>query len=456
MWLSSHARFRDFAIEKEGEVQPNPFTITAKMNLFSDTRREQRTSVETAALAQGRQYPCIRPFLQFLGCALLLLFLAIEAPSQVQASRTSSTISELLMRGFDSLRAGPAHALPIFEEIVRKDSANLLAQRQLGSIYLALDRPSDALNRFDAAYRLMPSDSTLLQIAYLYNSLGENGKALALFGLLQGSRNTRIAATARRATDVLTPLFCADHSDWWTRAIGSVYYDDRFMDAIVSMSLQEGLYLSKNRLTSFYGTLTLNADSRSTGGTVPVIYSDNYALAGLGFRFQPMRTWTLDIQPGVSVDLLDRPEEERVQADFRALTAIGAGFSPVADVPFRLTTPLSPFIDGFLSFGYYSRYENSIGYSQARAGLRTLAYRHSALDLYLRGDFTFDTRGDFFNNTVEGSVGARLVPDHRWGLGLLVEYHRGMYGVPPPPGSSIARWYNSFRVLLVVDRYLCL
>lgn len=425
------------------------------INLLPFQRRERRTRVRILAPPLGRRYSAIRHCVRFLGCILLIL-LADPGRSQEKAIQTGPTISELFVRGFDSLRTGPANALPIFEEIVRRDSTNLLAQRQLGSIYLALGRPAEALDRFNMSYRFMPSDSALLQIAYLYNTLGENGKALALFGILQGSRNTEIAATSRRAIEVLTPLFCADRSDWWTRAIGTAYYDDRFRDAIVSMSLQEGYYLSKSRLTSLYGTLTLNADSRSTGGAVPVIYSDNYALAGLGFRLQPMRTWTIDLQPGISVDLIDRPGKKQTEADFRALTSVGAGLSPAADVPFRLIAPMSPFADAFLSFGYYSRYENSIGYSQARAGLRTLAYRHSALDLYVRGDFTFDTRSDFFNNTVEGSLGARLVPDHRWGIGLLVEYHRGMYSVAPPQGSSTARWYNSFRVLLAIDRYLCL
>jgi hypothetical protein len=378
------------------------------------------------------------------------MLLALGASAQ---ERSTLLRSELLARGYEALAESPGEALPYFEEIVHRDSSDLLAQRQLGSILLSLDRVREALAHFQSAYRLLPTDSTLLQIAYLYNRLGEDGKALALFGLLRRSRIPSIASTARSAIDILTPLFCEGRSRWWTRASGSVYYDDRFEDLIASLSFSGGRYLTEDHILSLYGILTLNADSRSTGGAQPVIYSDNYALAGGGLRIQPLHGIALDLQGGASYDLLERHQSERVSGDFRALLSLGGGFYAPVEVPLSLRAPLHPFADGFLSAGYYSRYTNGIGYSQVRAGLRTLTLRHTALDLYLRGDFTFDTRRDFFNNTAEGSLGARLIPDHRWGIALLAEYHRGFYWVTPP---STPTWYNSFRILLVVDRYLCL
>jgi tetratricopeptide (TPR) repeat protein len=387
---------------------------------------------------------------------LLLPVLLQPGRSQDRQIAASPTTAELLVRGFDALRSSPAEALPIFEEIVRKDSLNLLARKQLGSIYLNLGRPSDALPQFESAWRMYPTDSTLLQIAYLYNSLGENGKALALFGSLRGSKNSDMAAVARRAIDILTPSFCEERSQWWTRGSGSVYREGRLDDVIALLSLQRGRYLSQSRLTSLYGVLTLSADSRSRDGELPVIYSDNYGLAGLGFRLQPIRAWTIDVQEGVAYDILSRPGKKRTEADFRALTSLGTGYFAPVDVPYGLRAPFAPFADGFVSFGYYSRYEDAIGYSQARIGVRALGYRHTALDLYLRGDFTFDTQAIYYNNTAEGSIGARLIPDYRWGINLLVEYHRGAYWVDPPYGQLSSRWYNTFRLILVVDRYLCL
>jgi tetratricopeptide (TPR) repeat protein len=397
--------------------------------------------------------------MRFYSLALLLLLVVPQASAQDRALTPLQTIPQLFTRGYEALKVGPREALPVFEEIVRRDPTNVMALRQLGSIYVNLEERTAALQMFEASERILPSDTTRLQIAYLYNALGNNSRALALFGLLRRSKDPQIAATARRAIDILTPLYCWEKGVWWTRAIGSVHYDHRFEDVIASLSFQVGRELLGDRVLSVYGNITLNKDSRSTGGLQPVIYSDNYFLGAIGLRLQPTRWWTLDFQPGVTVDLLDRPGKERVDFDYRMLTILGGGISAVVEVPSTLKAPFAPFTDAFLSAGYYSRYKNVIGYSQLRAGFRALEYRHTAFDLYARGDFTFDALSahrEFYNNTIEGSLGARIVPDHRWGINLLVEFHRGSYWMDPPYGSGPSRWYNSFRVILAIDRYLCL
>ncbi len=389
----------------------------------------------------------------------LLLVLLQGAHAQNQSADSAQSTAQLFARGYEALRVGPVGALPIFREIVRREPANITALRQLGSVYVALERRAEALEMFEASERILPSDTTRLQIAYLYNAMGNNGRALALFGLLSRSSDPGISATALRAIDILTPLYCRERSNWWSRTTGSVYYDHRFEDAIASLTCQIGRELAGDRLLSAYGGITVNKDTRSTGRLQPVIYSDNYVLAAIGLRLQLRQWWTLDLQPGISYDLLDRPGMNRSDFEYRILTALGGGSSPPVEVPSALRAPFGPFADAFLSAGYYSRYQNVIGYGQLRSGVRMLAYRHSALDVYVRGDFTFDALSrhrEYYNNTLEGSLGARFVPDHRWGLGLLIEYHRGLYWMDPPAGTGRSTWYNSFRVLLVFDRYLCL
>jgi hypothetical protein len=195
-----------------------------------------------------------------------------------------------------------------------------------------------------------------------------------------------------------------------------------------------------------------SGDARSGGGQVPVIFSDNSLILGLGLRARPLTGLSVSVQEGIAFDVVSRPTSSSPRNDFRAVAVYSYGIYAPFNVHPEVKTPFYPWADMYSSFGYYSRYEDGIGYLQGRLGLRVLEVSKTAGDVYLRGDLVRDTEKLFYNNEVEGSVALRLIPDVDWGFYLAAEFHRGTYwdvGGPPVPYDS---YYSSFRFFLIFDR----
>jgi hypothetical protein len=111
-------------------------------------------------------------------------------------------------------------------------------------------------------------------------------------------------------------------------------------------------------------------------------------------------------------------------------------------------------VDGYASAGYYTRYANMIGYLQGRAGARMFSFRYTTADLYGRADLTWDTHGDYYNNTAEISAGLRVIPHQAWGLQVLLEHHLGWY-IGSSLGNPFGTKYHSTRLFVILDRFFC-
>lgn len=385
---------------------------------------------------------------------VLLLF---PAAGNAQDAETAGErrVQDLFNQGYTVLRTDPAGAIPIFEEIVRLDSANLQAQRQLGSLYLTAGKTVEALDRFVAAYRIHPSDTTGMQIAFLLNSLGRNKEAYKMFRSLRKSDDPDIKDVAEPATTILALMLCAEQFPWWVKLQTYPLYDSRFDNFILPVSVYAGQYLDSSRIASVFGVLSVTQDTRSEGGTLPIIFSDNVAIAAFGLRTLPLRGLVADVQFGVAIALTDRPNWEKVRWDFRVVASYGNGIFPDIRMPSRVTVRPAFLADVYSSFGYYTRYSNGIGYLQAKAGVRFLEYRYSAFDAYGRIDASIDTQGDFYNNIAEVSLGIRFIPNHWWGASLALQFHRGVYWQEDQSENPFDKYYNSVRVFLTFDRFLC-
>jgi len=102
--------------------------------------------------------------------------------------------------------------------------------------------------------------------------------------------------------------------------------------------------------------------------------------------------------------------------------------------------------------GYYSRYSNVLGFGHAKTGARVLEWNRAYTEVYLRADVVADTRREFYNNILEGSIGLRVAPDFAWGLQILAEYHWGTYWDKSLPTTPYDRYYSSGRLYIVIDQ----
>jgi hypothetical protein len=386
---------------------------------------------------------------------ILLASLPYYSESQyVLDASEKEQVYALLTQGYEAMSESPANAIPYFQQAVAIDPSNVDLRKQLGSTFIAVGRLYDALIQFSIADYLSPSDSTKIQIAYLLNSLGMNTESYKAFYELHTSGNDEIRKISRDATTVLDPVLTNEQYPWWGGISLTPYYDSRFDNTIVLGLLDVGYHLDRSRLLSLLGTLRISRDTRSEGGAVPVIFSDNYVLAAAGLRVNPFKGFFADVLGGVTTDLDTRPDQDQVRGDFRTVLSYGAGVFARATFPEGLNLTAKPWADTYTSVGYYSRYNNVIGYTQGKAGLRFLEVGYLGMDIYARVDFAWDSAREFYNNVAEGSVGLRLVPQYAWGISLLAEFHRGFYWDQSLSTGDISRWYSSNRFFLVFERSL--
>jgi hypothetical protein len=383
--------------------------------------------------------------------ALSVLLVPILLPAQENPDQQSQLYAQMT-RGYAAVAENPAEAISIFEEIVRDHATNVQARRQLGSLYVSAGRTEEALEQFRASDTLCPSDTTKLQIAYLLTVLSRPAEARSTFAALEGSTDPEIRAQATKAAGVLNWTVQGGSDPWWGRFCGDPFYDSRFNNSVFRFWLVGGKYLSESRTVSAYVQGIFTRDTRSSGGAVPVIYSDSYSLTGAGLRVQPFSGGTFDLQAGVAIGLVDQAGDADVRGDLRVLASYGWGRYPDPESPERLRMCLKPFVEATGMGGYYSRYHNVLGFGHGKAGVRSAEWGRAYLELYVRADGVADTRREYYNNILEGSLGLRLVPDFAWGVQILAEYHRGLYWDGSLPTSPYDRWYSSGRLMIVFDQ----
>lgn len=382
---------------------------------------------------------------------ILGLCSAVVARAQ-EGPEEQSRLYAQFTRGYEAIASNPTEAISIFEEIVRTHSTNVTARKQLGALYIGAGRTEDALEQFRVVDVLSPSDTTKLQIAYLLASLGRHEEARLAFDELTTGSDAQIREQASSASAVLAWVAHGNAYPWWGRVSADPYYDSRFRNTVFRFWLMGGTYLTESRTISAYGTGLFTRDTRSTGGAVPVVYSDSYFLVGGGLRFQPLPGATIDLQGGLAIDLIGKPDEPEARGDVRALASYGWGLYPSPAAPERLRASFKPFVEAMAMGGYYSRYSNVLGFGHTKAGARVMEWHRAYTEIYLRGDVVADTRREFYNNILEGSIGLRVVPDFAWGLQILVEYHRGMYWDESLPTAPYERYYSSGRFYIVLDQ----
>ena len=320
-------------------------------------------------------------------------------------------------------------------------------------IQLIATDPAGAIEEFRIAQQLAPSDTIALQIAYLLNRVGRNDEASEAFTQLISSSVPEFREQARSALLVIDDLRRAQSSPFWLHLSAAAFNDSRFHDGILWSTLQGGYHLNDAHNLSAVGTIGLNADTRSVGGQLPILYSDNVMLMITGLRYSPITGAALDVEGGLAYDLRMQGTRSPLREDFRAVGSYGTGIYPTPTITEKFRFKETFFADAGVSAGYYSRYNNCIGYAQGRAGVRVIEYNASAIDAFLSTNLSADSRNSFYNNIAEIGCGLRIVPDHRWGINVLMEFLRGEYVGGSRFQAPGGVYYSTVRLMAIVDRF---
>ena len=380
---------------------------------------------------------------------LIAIVLMCNNGSYSQSTSDTSVIG-ILNQAYAKLQKEPTEALPLFEQAASMDLGNISIHNQLGYLYLSLNKTEESLRQFQVSDSLQPSDTTKLQIAYILISLNRNPEADKILLQLISSTHSDIRESAENQLKVspTSPMF----SKWWTRIYLSPYYDTRWKTSIYFGNIEQGYYLKDDKKLSAFGFLLVSGDGRSERGLAPAIFSDNVLIAGVGIRVEPFYGFQLHAQQGIAFDLVGDSASSKPKGDFRAEAIYNNGIYPDFSLHNNVRMTLSPLLDVYSSFGYYSRYNNNIGYLQGRAGVRALEISYSAVDIYLKGGLAIDTKKEFYNNLCEGGFGFPIMPNVNWGLYIIGEYQRGLYWDVGDSTNPYDKYYNSFRLFIVFDR----
>ena len=390
----------------------------------------------------------------------LLLLFALTANSHLHLfaqGEGDTTVKLIVAQAYSILESNPTEATKLFERAVTMNPSHELARRQLGYLYLSQGKHEQALEQFNAAQQVRPSDTTQLQIAYVLNTLERKDEALQIFQELESSPDPQIRTKASDGKSNILSSY-ALLQRWWTRFYVAPYYDTRWNSTFLSSNIHHGFYLADDKVISLYGTISVSTDTRSSDeGTTPVIFSDNSMILGVGVRVRAFTGLTWNMQQGIAYDLVKRTSRARVRYDFRTILTYSNGIYPTFSVHDSWKFPFYHFADVYASAGYYSRYKNGIGYLQGRTGVRIVEVYKTIFDTYFRVDFVRDTEGEFYNNLNEWGLGARLTPNVDWGLYLMSEFHRGYYHrasarAVTERAKRYDSYYNSFRFFIIFDR----
>jgi tetratricopeptide (TPR) repeat protein len=380
-----------------------------------------------------------------------------DAPPQlVPVSRQAIQRDTLLNRGYDLLKKGDrAGALHQFEAAVALDPTNVLTLKQIGFLKLQDGDLQSAADSFEAARAVAPRDYSLaLQLGYTYERLGKQTQAKDAFRAALDSPDQQVRLNAVIALKSLTQ----ENRRWYFDLYGSPLYMSRFGDGIAIFQGHLGWKPAPELPLSLYLGGEVTRDTRSQGGALPIIFSDNVALVGTGILYQPRHShFNLRAEANAALPLISDNSTYAYSArsDYRVIGSYynrfdGKLWGPVGLLTLARARGERLFSDLDGSAGYYSRYNNNgIAYLQNREGLRLWTIGHSQTFGYLKYDLAKDTHRDFYNNFGEGGAGMEFRPDKTVNLGLRFEYLRGSYfGIAREPNPYRPN-YNDFRVMLV-------
>lgn len=215
--------------------------------------------------------------------------------------------------------------------------------------------------------------------------------------------------------------------------------DARYDDKLVSLDAYKPVG-APGRFRAYVDALAAQ-DSRTANGAIPQIFADNYALGAVGVQYTTPAGFRAFVQGGLSVPL-GSIAAVRSGSDLRAGIQL---YREWAQKP----SPTQQYGNFFGSTTYFSRYSDWIVYTQLEAGRHLFT---PAVDLFARGTISLDSRGFYYGNIAELTMGIRYRPFRKSGLAFSIERVAGGYlrneGRPAGTGAL----YDDFRPTITFGR----
>ena len=380
---------------------------------------------------------------------------ALEAVRRLQ-SKQEARRDEFLNRGYALLRDGNwAAARQEFQWALAEDPSNTFIMKQIGYLALAEGNLQLAAKEFESARQLASQDYLVaLQLGFIYDRLHQRAKADAAFRAAMASPDPQIYTAARTA---LRNIPGVSLRRLYLDVFASPLYATRFSNAIANFEAQLHWRPRPSGPVSFYLGTRLTQDSRSQGGNLPAIFSDNVELLGVGINVRP-HGWNLNLraEANLAFNLVHSAFRRRdVEPDYRVVLSYyrrwdARLWGPIGALTLGRLQGERLFTDLDTSLGYYSRYrDNVIAYMQIRDGLRLASFGPSSLAGYMVLNLAKDTNRDFFNNVGEVGAGLEFRPAQHVNVSLRAEYLRGFYyGIEGLDPNPLRPNYNDFRLKL--------
>ena len=316
-----------------------------------------------------------------------------------------------------------------------------------------------AIAEFERVLSVDPTDyNAMLQIGYWYFDTHEYKQSDKWFRMAALSPNPGEASTAKKALANLTPLL----RPYFFNTYMNPFYDSRFGDFILYGQTKIGLKLGHSAWrVEPYLSLRVGVDTRTTGGALPRIFSDDAIIPAVGVQIHPFTPYVnVFAEAGTAVSILSQPPADRgrAQPDYRGGVAYfrGWGTNLLSDQ----TKPhgfliKSGFREVYFDTEYYSRFgKDVIGYLQYREGFSTPSLGPFRTQVFAFGNLAKDSRSDYYNNVVELGPGLRTALRRYPWLSLYAEFAHGVYLTEGHRArNSGAPNFNDVRVFFVYQKY---
>jgi hypothetical protein len=307
-----------------------------------------------------------------------------------------------------------------------------------------------AVDHLKTALKTDPgNEKARLQLAYAYQRMGKSALARKSFDDLKESSGTSTALACQALADLAPQRWQFLPRPAFADLYLAPIYLSRFDDFITYSQTRAGVALANRGEWEIYGSLRYTDDSKSTGGNIPAIWSDNAAIFAAGVRYRPFKKIPVSAtaEQGRAYDLIDQ-NRDHWRDDFRSGLSYFDRWTPPANCAPSWRFPFTRSASLYSDVSFYSRYDrNWIGYLQWREGRRLIEKSRADLDGFFYFGGSMDSNKDYFNNVGEWGVGAALTPDHAFPLFLRYTVVRGSYlnvasRIPNPHGNAYTdqRW----------------